>query len=91
MNRDAIIRAVDLKIGDTDPHIWCIGIANDPTEAKRHWAEVEKKATFFWAQWEADSLTEAKDVIAHFVNLKGTKNGEPGGVEESGRLFVYLF
>ncbi|MEW6511249.1 MAG: hypothetical protein AB1428_09850 [Bacteroidota bacterium] len=91
MDRAAIIAAINLKIGDTDPRIWRIGIANDPAECKRYWTETEKKATFFWSQWEADTLAEAKEVIAHFVNYKGVKDGAPGSVGDAGRVFVYLF
>ena len=91
MTKDAIIAAIDAKIGDTDHRIWCIGITNDPSGQERYWSGTEKKKTFFWTHWQADSLLDAQEVKSYFVAIKGMREGSNGAAVGDGSIFIYVF
>jgi hypothetical protein len=91
MTQEKIIAAIEAKIGDTDHRIWRIGITDDPERTRHYWSDTERKKTFFWTHWQADSLNGAHQIKSHFVTAKGVKEGMEGNQREESGPYVYLF
>jgi hypothetical protein len=68
---------------------WRIGLTHDPVERRRHWSN-DGHHTSLWKQWQADSLTDAQDIEAAFIN-KGMKGGTGGDLSARSTVYVYVF
>ena len=88
--KSTIVSAIDRKIGTSRPSIWRIGLTHDLAERKKDWKDVEKKDTSHWLGWQADSLSDAQDIEAHFIN-KGMQGGTGGDLSSSKTTYVYVF
>jgi hypothetical protein len=86
----SIMAAIDLKVSSTTYNIWRIGVTHDPTELKQYWKETEKQSTTHWSQWQADSLSDALNIEAHFIG-KGMKGGTAGDLSARRTVYVYVF
>lgn len=84
----SIITAIDAKLGSTQYEIWRIGLTHDPATQKQDWFKTE--SVVFWQQWQADSLSDAQDIEAHFIN-KGMKGGTGGDLSRNKTVYVYVF
>ena len=86
----AIAAAINVKVGTAGYNIWRIGLTHDPDERKRYWTETEKQITIYWSQWTADSLADAQEIEAYFIN-KGMKGGTGGDLSARRAVYVYIF
>ncbi len=86
MDKDALIAAVNQRIGSTSLDIWYIGVTNDCTRRKGE-HEAEGKSCKYWRDWEADTEKIARDVETYFIS-KGMKGGIGGGEHPT---YVYVF
>jgi len=86
----SIISAINAKVGSTEYKIWRIGLTHDLAERKKYWKETEKQNTDWWSQWEADSLSDAQGIEAHFID-KGMKGGTGGDLSTRTTTYVYVF
>lgn len=86
----SIMAAIDLKVSSTAYNLWRIGLTHDPTERKQYWKETGKQSTTYWSQWQADSLSDAHDIEAHFIG-KGMKGGTGGDLSAKRTVYVYVF
>jgi hypothetical protein len=84
-----IISAINAKVGSLYS-AYRIGLTHDTADRKRHWKEVEKQDVTYWAQWQADSLSDAQDIEANFIN-KGMKGGTGGNLSARYITYVYVF
>ena len=84
MNTTEIISA----IGDRG-RLWTIGITNDPKRRRKE-HEQDDKDTKHWHDWEADSVSVARDVERHFKN-KGMDGGLGGDPDDTKPVYVYIF
>ena len=85
-----IVAAIQTKVGTTNYGIWRIGLTHDLAERKKYWKETEKESVAYWTAWEADSLSDAQDIEAHFIN-KGMKGGVGGDLSSRKTVYVYVF
>ena len=84
-SKASIIAAIETKIGNTKYSIWRIGLTHTPNKRKTEWKDPEH-----WSQWEANSLSDAQDIEAHFINL-GMDGGTGGDLESRYKTYVYVF
>jgi len=90
MTKSEIVSAIEAKIKNIGYSAWRIGLTLDPKERKEYWNETEKQSVTLWSHWEADSLSVAQDVEAHFIN-KGMKGGTGGDLSAYKTVYVYVF
>ena len=70
--------------------IWRIGLTHDLAERKKFWKDTKDQNVTYWANWAADSLSDAQDVENHFIS-KGMKGGEGGNLSSNKTVYVYVF
>jgi hypothetical protein len=63
-------------------------LTQDLAGRKTYWATQESVA--YWANWPADSLSDAQDIERLFIN-KGMKGGTGGHLMPNKIVFVYVF
>jgi hypothetical protein len=88
MKKADIIEAITSKV--ITYSLWRIGITHDLAERKIYWRDTEKKDIDHWKDWQADSLSDAQEIEAHFIN-KGMKGGTGGDLSPNKDVFVYIF
>jgi hypothetical protein len=86
----AIMRAIRSKIGTTQCNIWRIGLTHDLAGRKSYWKDTEGQSITYWSAWETDSLSDAQDIEAHFIN-KGMQGGTGGDLSPRKTVYVYVF
>lgn len=69
---------------------WTIGLTHDSADRKQQ-HENDKKSTEHWKQWVADSLSDAQEIEAYFINKKGLKGGTGGDLSSYRTVYVYIF
>jgi hypothetical protein len=84
----SIITAIDAKVSTYS--YWRIGLTHDLAERKAYWKDTKKEDVKYWVAWEADSLSDAQDIEAHFIN-KGMKGGVGGDLSSWKTVYVYIF
>jgi hypothetical protein len=82
----SIIAAIEAKVSTYS--YYRIGLTHDPIKRKEEWGSSE--SVTYWAQWPADSLSDAQDIERLFIN-KGMKGGTGGNLVPSKFVFVYVF
>ncbi|MGD0058251.1 MAG: hypothetical protein ABSD58_02425 [Verrucomicrobiia bacterium] len=90
MKKADIIAAITTRIGSSKFSVWRIGLTHDLVERKKYWADTEKLDTQYWTWWQADSLSDAQDIEAAFIN-KGMDGGTGGDLSLYKAVFVYIF
>ena len=85
----SIMAAIDAKVGRS-PKIWRIGLTHDPVGRRMYWTEEEKRLTTQWAQWEADSRSDAQEIEAHFIS-RGMQGGSGEYLSPRQTVWVYVF
>lgn len=85
-----IIAAIQHKTGTTNLGIWRIGLTHDLDERKAYWKNTEKETVTYWSDWIADSLSDAQDIEAYFID-KGMKGGTGGDLSSRKTVYVYVF
>lgn len=69
---------------------WRIGLTHDLAERKAYWKDTKNQDVTYWTAWEADSLSDAQDIEAHFID-KGMKGGVGGDLSSRKTVYVYIF
>lgn len=87
-SKAGIIAAIEKKVSTYS--IWRIGLTHDWVERKAYWKDTENQNVTYFAAWEADSLSDAQDIEAHFIN-KGMKGGTGGDLSPHKTVYVYIF
>jgi len=90
MSKQGIINAIVSRVGNTAYNSWRVGLTHDLAERKKYWSETQKMNVSYWTAWEADSLSDAQDIEAHFIN-KGMKGGTGGDLSSTKTVYVYIF
>ncbi len=90
MKKSEIISAIESKVKSIGYSPWRIGLTHDPEERKKYWSETEKLSVTLWSQWQADSLSDAQDVEAQFID-KGMKGGTGGDLSPYKTVYIYVF
>ena len=85
-----ILSAIKAKVGTTQLGIWRIGLTHDLADRKKYWAETENQSTTYWSAWEADSLSDAQEIEADYIE-SGMKGGTGGNLSAYKTVFVYVF
>jgi hypothetical protein len=85
-----IMAGINAKAGNTKYSIWRIGLTHDLSERKTYWKDTAKKDVAHWSSWTADSLSDAQDIEAHFIN-KGMDGGVGGNLSARQATYVYAF
>ncbi len=85
-----IANAIVSRMGTTSFNSWRIGLTHDLAERKKYWGETKKENITYWTAWEADSLSGAQKVEAHFIN-KGMIGGTGGDLSARKTVYVYIF
>ena len=88
--KSTIVSAIGTKIGTSSPNIWRIGLTHDLADRKKHWKDVEKQDISHWSDWQADTLSDAQAIEAHFIG-KGMKGGTGGDLSSYKTTYVYVF
>ena len=89
-SKESIKAAIEAKKSSYSYSVWRIGLTHDLAERKRYWTDTEKESTGLWADWQADSLSDAQDIERHFIN-KGMKGGTGGDLRLYKPVYVYIF
>jgi hypothetical protein len=90
MATKATIKAeIQSKIG-ANYAAWRIGLTHDLAGRKTYWKDTMGKDVSHWANWTADSLSDAQDIESHFIN-KGTVGGTGGDLSANKTVYVYIF
>jgi hypothetical protein len=84
-SKASIVAAIETKKANTKYSIWRIGLTNDPKQRKEDWENPT-----YWSQWAADSLSDAQDIEAHFID-KGMQGGTGGDLSSRSTTYVYVF
>jgi len=87
MEKETIIAAIESKVETYA--LYRIGLTHDPAKRKKEWEE-EGKSVKYWAQWKADSLSDAQAIEALFIE-KGMKGGAGGDLSAQKTVFAYVF
>lgn len=87
-SKAGIIAAINNKVSTYSN--WRIGLTHDLAERKAYWKDTKNQNVTYWAAWEADSLADAQDIEAHFIN-KGMKGGVGGDLSARKTVYVYIF
>jgi hypothetical protein len=87
--KESIMAAIKLKVGSTSYDIWRIGLTHDLAERKQYWKDTEKLSVDYWSDWTADSLSDAQDIEAHFIEW-GMKGGTGGDLTPYKTVYVYV-
>lgn len=82
----SIVAAIEAKV--TTYSYYRIGLTHDLATRKAEWAKTESVA--YWANWTADSLSDAQDIESLFIN-KGMKGGTGGNLSSNKTVYVYVF
>ena len=90
MSAQGIANAIVSRVGTTSYSSWRIGLTHDLAERKKHWGGTQKENITCWTAWEADSLSDAQRVEAHFIN-KGMNGGTGGDLSARKTVYVYIF
>jgi hypothetical protein len=91
MQKDAIIAAIEEKVGGFSYSKVRIGITHNPDERKAYWKDTEKQKVYSWTQWLADSLEDAREIEAHFIHEKKMEGGTGGDMTPGEPTYVYIF
>ena len=93
MSGENIIAAIILRVTETNTSYtsWHIGLTNDPDKSKAYWNEIEKENVDSWNQWEAVSLSDARDIESYFVNEKRMDGATDETLSPGKPVFVYIF
>jgi len=86
MSAQGIANAIVSRVGSSSFSSWRIGLA----ERKKYWSGTENENVTHWTAWQADSLSDAQQVEAHFIN-KGMKGGTGGDLSARKTVYVYIF
>lgn len=84
----SIIAEITSKV--ITPNLWRIGLTHDIAERKKYWGETKGENIKYWQDWKCDSLSDAQDIEAHFIN-KGCKGGVGGDLSRNKTVYVYVF
>jgi len=90
MNAQQIAQAIMVKIGNTSPTIWRVGLTHDLATRREQW-RVDGETVTHWSQWLADSLAVAEAVESHFINQLKMKGGTGGNLDSRRAVYVYVF
>lgn len=85
-SKSTIMAAINTKV--STPSYYRIGLTHDLAERKTYWSTQE--SVQYWANWTADSLSDAQDIERHFIN-KGMKGGTGGNLDSHKTVYVYVF
>lgn len=88
MKKQTIIDEITAMVG-TNYSAWRIGLTHDPSKRKEEWKN-EGMNVSAWAEWEADSLTDAEDIESKFIDL-GMQGGTGGNLSSDEDVYVYIF
>ena len=88
MNKETIKSEIAGKVGSSFS-LYRIGLTHDPAKRKQEWVD-ESKNVKYWKQWQADTLSDAQEIEAHFIS-KGMKGGTGGDLSASKSIYVYVF
>ena len=87
-SKASIISAIQAKAPSSN--LWRIGLTHDLAERKQYWGVTQQQDLKYWTAWTADSLADAQDIEAHFIN-KGMKGGVGGNLSANKTVYVYIF
>lgn len=85
----AIANAIVARIGQSKPPQWRVGLTHDPAARKQQWSN-DGMDVKHWTMWTADTLADAQNVEAHFIN-KGMDGGTGGSLDSRKTAYVYIF
>ena len=88
LNKASIKQAIEKKVA-SNYSVWQVGITNNSATRKQQ-HEDDGKSVKSWTQWEADSLSDARDIESHFLG-KGMKGGGGGDLDANKTVYVYIF
>jgi hypothetical protein len=88
-SKSNIISAINTRVGTSSYSSWRIGLTHDVGGRKKEWGD-EGESVTHWTYWTADSLSDAQDIEAHFIN-KGMKGGTGGNLSFNKTVYVYIF
>jgi hypothetical protein len=90
MTKQEIIEAIKEKVGPQSLYIWYVGVTHDPDNTLAYWRDIEPHFTGYWVNYQAESLGEAQDVVAHFIRLK-MHDGTKETLSASRTAYVFVF
>jgi hypothetical protein len=90
MKKSEIETEIDFKVGITSYEIWRIGLAQELSELKKHLREKQKHDINYWAEWEADSLSDAREIESQFIK-RGMKAGTGNDLSTNKPVYVYIY
>jgi hypothetical protein len=93
MDKKSITQAIIARVESSktvDYSAWTIGLTHDPAERKQE-HEADGKATEYWQQWVADSVSDAQEIESYFINTKGMNGGTGGDLSPRKTVYVYIF
>ncbi|MGH7227357.1 MAG: hypothetical protein ACRELF_29440, partial [Gemmataceae bacterium] len=76
-SKQSIIDEIVRRVGTSSFIHWQIGITDDEAKRKGEWKDNGENVDH-WASWQADSLTDAKDIETYFINEKKMRAGTDG-------------
>ena len=86
-----IVAEIVAKVRDTKFVIWKIGLTHDLAERKKYWSETEDEIVKYWSNWQAESLSDARDIESYFVDKMHMKEGAGGELSPDKTVYVYVF
>ncbi len=87
-SKTGIINAIEKRVSTYS--VWRIGLTHDLADRKAYWRDTKNQNVTYWTAWEADSLSDAQDIEAHFIE-KGMKGGTGGDLSPRKTVYVYIF
>lgn len=91
MEKEKIISDITLKVGPSSYNYWRIGITNDPGAHKKYLSRTLNIDIACWSDWEAGTLSDAREIESFFVNDKGMKGEKQRELSTDKKVFVFVY
>ncbi len=87
----SIIAGIEFKVGPSMSYsLWKIGLTNNPEERRKHLRVAEVQNVDRWAEWPANSMSDAEDIELYFLE-KGMNGNPTRDLSRYKAAYVYIY
>jgi len=90
MDKESIKHAIMRRACSEGYSFWTIGLTHDPAGRKQEHRS-RGESVVRWAQWAADSLSDAQEIETYFVRRRGMTGGHAGDLNPYLDVYVYIY
>ena len=87
----SIIAGIEFKVGPSMSYsLWKIGLTNNPEERRKRLRVAEVQNVDRWAEWQANSMSDAEDIELYFLE-KGMSGNPTRDLSRYKAAYVYIY